>query len=918
MTTTFTGNVILTTSRAVIDRLFFNKTSITVNDIFSSLTEEEVSNSIICSPSRNTNLISFDYNFNGDQKSGHLLKIRFVETGSLFEEYYLNRDIDSEIASDILKGLKDKKNTLGPRNTAAIESSFISRKGLVTSDYIYFSFGVGPNLDDWAGPFMANLVRAEMFIGENGIREIEMTFVAQSGFLMRNILESNRAKQFETAINRYDFITKKQPKPVTPKKVELEADYTFLNTSLSAITSDGKKLFERTLNKDEPIGQLLNSQLLNQNNQRKIIDNFLNNSKQKFNYIGKECHRVITELIRSYIYSLVENGKSIYGYRDPNSTTMTVIAPVRAGNIMVVLPDLSEAIESELLEYFKNKSNLISLYIAFENTNNDQNDKFIYEFNKFLLYVRDILNKYTSFYCQAIMSRRLDAIKIEKELIKGRTSNSDIENNLIGDRRSQNRKAIDSVSGSFEFLGGYDLYAELWDNNRLTEQERSNRYESLDTVDGKGAALDTFAKLVRLHGIELELTVNSNEKDRSLETTTDYYIPLTKFNNAISPLISKLGISYDPIFMVENDIRILNLWKKLKIIDDQNYPVYIFGDSNLINKAIYLSDVRSVEQLVQPSNLLLDDLNKIYFSNTNYRTLFYSVFNDTSFNSSFKEDVFEQDELAIFQDPQTRALTQLGRYPVFRYNVRNPNVLAVSFQNLNAYRAVYDIGFQYKTLGAFVNATSEFYLDSLSSTQVNDFDFLVKYIEAQNAVTLINADFKDILKTVITFFDSDNIPFYFQTDFTDKFGTPIDKNELSTYIAAAIFRKLNGPDVPYIDANDPNELISLQEELRRGLNRFTNFLNIRTLPFFKMSGTKTFAYPALFVGMTNGAGTNEKKSAFFTGLYQINGFRHVITPKDMYSEFSLIKNQDSSIFKNVLDENLNKVDAEPALKPSGP
>jgi hypothetical protein len=67
--------------------------------------------------------------------------------------------------------------------------------------------------------------------------------------------------------------------------------------------------------------------------------------------------------------------------------------------------------------------------------------------------------------------------------------------------------------------------------------------------------------------------------------------------------------------------------------------------------------------------------------------------------------------------------------------------------------------------------------------------------------------------------------------------------------------------------------------------------------------------------MNNGAGTNEKKPAFFTGLYQINGFRHIINTKEMYSEFSLIKNADSSIFKNVLDENLNKVNAEPALDP---
>lgn len=906
MTTTFTGNVILTTSKAVIDKIFFNKNSIPFNIVTNILTETEIQNSIICSPSNNTNLISFDYNFNGDQRSGHVLTIRFVETGSLFEEYYLNRDADSEIAARILKDIKNKNNSakLGERNVAAIESSFINNRKLVTSDFIYFSFGVGPNLNDWAGPFMGNLINCDMFIGENGIREIEMKFGVQPGFLMRNVIETTRAKQFETAINRYEFITRKSIKNPNVQSVTVSSNYTDLKLNLSSLVGALNNLSPSGLSPEERayrIGAGEYAVRVAQGESKtslrrkdKNFQQYLEGISSNLISFSNEIQKTIKFLIINYISSISKENAQITG---------------NTKNVIVLLPNFSESLNKSLTDYLLDNSPLIyNLAIAsagqFGRTSKKEEIRL---YNEYLRSCRDIIIKYTSFFCQLVMSPQLNAVQLENLIDLSRPGNSRIT--TTGGNERFKKRLVEYVGIDFIGSNGYEAIAETWNRE-------SNKFGSNDTtIDGKGAGLDIFSEYVRVHGFEIAIPSNSDERDRSLETTPDYYLPLAKFNKSIGELISKQGYAYDPTFMVENDLRVLSVWKKLGIIADDTKPAYIFGDSNLIQRLIYLSDVRAVESLLQTPQgpIHPDDLQK--FGNPEYRSLIYTLFNEMSFNSSFKEDVFEKDELAIFQDPQVKALTQIGRYPVFRYNVRNPNVLAVSFKNLNAYRAVYEIGFQYKAFLPFINSTSKFYLDSLSGTDVNDFEGLVddcfNYFLESN---LLNSDFKTILQNVLTTFETKFSP----RDFTDKFGTPIEKNDLATFFAAAIFRKLNPPNIPYIDIKDAKELPTLQEELRRGLNRFSNFLNIRTVPFFKISGAKAFGYPSLFVGMNNAAGTNEKKPAFFTGLYQINGFRHVITPKDMYSEFSLIKNQDSSIFKNVLDENLNKVDAEPALNTSGP
>lgn len=890
MTTTFTGNVILTTSKAVIDKIFFNKNSIPFNIVTNILTETEIKNSIICSPSNNTNLISFDYNFNGDQRSGHVLTIRFVETGSLFEEYYLNRDADSEIAARILKDIKNKNNSakLGERNVAAIESSFINNRKLVTSDFIYFSFGVGPNLNDWAGPFMGNLINCDMFIGENGIREIEMKFGVQPGFLMRNVIETTRAKQFETAINRYEFITRKSIKNPNIESVTVSSNYTDLKLNLSSVLPEPEPPNPDYFNTDSNYFYENPEQDKIERDRR--INDYITSISPSLNSFAKEVQKSIKILINNYISAISKQNTQTFG---------------SISNSITILPDFSEALAKELVNSLIKKSYIIS-FLALAVQQNITKDE-VRLYNEYLRGCRDVIIKYTSFFCQLIMSPKLNAVQLESLIDLSRPGNSRIT--TTGGNERFKKKLVEYVGIDFIGKNGYEAIAETWSREKY-------RFGSNDTtIDGKGAGLDIFSQYVRVHGFEIAIPSNSDERDRSLETTPDYYLPLAKFNKSIGELMSKQGYAYDPTFMVENDLRVLSVWKKLGIIADDTKPAYIFGDSNLIQRLIYLSDVRAVESLLQTPQgpIHPDDLQK--FGNAEYRSLIYTLFNEMSFNSSFKEDVFEKDELAIFQDPQVKALTQIGRYPVFRYNVRNPNVLAVSFKNLNAYRAVYEIGFQYKAFLPFINSTSKFYLDSLSATDVNDFEGLVddcyKYFIENN---YLDYDFKNILQNVLITFETKFSP----RDFTDKFGTPIEKNDLATFFAAAIFRKLNPPNVPYIDIKDAKELPILEEELRRGLNRFSNFLNIRTVPFFKISGAKAFGYPSLFVGMNNAAGTNEKKPAFFTGLYQINGFRHVITPKDMYSEFSLIKNQDSSIFKNVLDENLNKVDAEPALNPSGP
>lgn len=207
MSKVFTGNVFISTSRQAIEKLFFSKDKLpTLSDKILTLDDEELKRSLIVTPQRNSNLISFDYSFGSVNSDSNFLQLKFVETDELFEFFYVNKSVASTLLTKLLKELKYYNNTIAGREYKRdIEKSLFDAdaRTILNDGKIYFSFGVGEDLQDWAGPFVANLMGSNLEESADGVREITLKYTTTSPFFLSNMINTELENGLESAINKY-------------------------------------------------------------------------------------------------------------------------------------------------------------------------------------------------------------------------------------------------------------------------------------------------------------------------------------------------------------------------------------------------------------------------------------------------------------------------------------------------------------------------------------------------------------------------------------------------------------------------------------------------------------------------------------------------------------------------------------------
>lgn len=178
MSKVFTTNVFLTSSRKVIDKIFSSQMlSTDFNSLAKNLSRSESEVSVICSPNKNNNLISMSYEFGTEGGNNGVLTLTFLESNSLFEKIYLlSQTEDYQLSLNVSGQGQDPARDVPS---------------------VYVTFGVGNDLNDWAGPFSLRLKSANYEIDSSGNRIITLTYVPILGPIMRNIVQKR--------YNRYDY-----------------------------------------------------------------------------------------------------------------------------------------------------------------------------------------------------------------------------------------------------------------------------------------------------------------------------------------------------------------------------------------------------------------------------------------------------------------------------------------------------------------------------------------------------------------------------------------------------------------------------------------------------------------------------------------------------------------------------------------
>ena len=850
MSKSFTGNVFATTSREAIEKfLNISQYRVPFSDFLTKLTDEQLKRSIICSPGRNNNLIDFEMNY-GFGREGYTYILRFLETGSLFEAQFLNKDVYAETTGKMLLDA----NVPNQKNKIDLDSQIIETYTENSSRDIFIAFGVGDKIDSWAGPFVGTLVKSNFTMAEGGIREITLEFSNQEGKLRRNEIEGSRSKNIYSIMDKYSNIYKN-------KKINLD--------------------FKTVVPYDSIFKESIHTEIVG------LIENYI---KAISNSADKD--------VKDYNY-----------------------------NVIVLLPSIKNLFEKTVNKSAVQKGeveqesiNKIGLVGSKKFTSSDNYGKFVTEYQKL-------------------------QSELERQKVVNQQAYSDASGYNLDFYRSE--KKINPLNAPREV-------SKLFQEEDKTQILQRN----IDVIQKK------YEEEIKLCALQIQLKLNPDSKSTTTESTPDYYVPLANFNNSFRERYGSIPdgtYNYNPVFLIESDLRILNLWHREGFILDPKKQTFIFGDDGMIEDLLYAMNYlkgESVNNIITNRQYISKkDVDKFITGKQNYRRDIYNLLKVNRKNSSFGDVGNTKDELAL--DDFTRGLVKFTDYqdiPIFRHNIANPNVLSLSITNDTSYLDVYRIGYAQKSLIPFITDPSRLNLESLlggnsqkgggyidengdfietsqieanlgryisgtpeqigggttnaigKKKQLNIIDLVQKAVDLDPAISSdINA-----LYTYIKGLATDNATEIYARQMLaqptlqvkDNEGNikivPFGTEKKAAFIAFYIFKMYNKPITPTLEFLNQQELAAFEKDTFERLARTAQTINLKTLPWFSITGFVA-GQQCILIALQNVIGSKEKREAFYNGLYVINGYRHIISPQEMYSEFSISKHPASQVDTNAAD-----------------
>jgi hypothetical protein len=409
--------------------------------------------------------------------------------------------------------------------------------------------------------------------------------------------------------------------------------------------------------------------------------------------------------------------------------------------------------------------------------------------------------------------------------------------------------------------------------------------------------------------------------------------PLLEFTDGL--IGSSEAYAFQMLLIEESDVRMLKEWQRLNLIKDLK-PTVVFGDASFINQYLYRRrDLRAEEPEGAFSlNQFLSDTN--FAENTDleaeakrlegdpneltgdvFEDLRRSAqrFTDSANNRTFininqtKERLKRYNESPVFfhssdsylQDAdyhrtvgQITGIQKVGssfgeipidlqgtKLPVFAYNIKNSNVLDIKgdFKS-GLYGAVIPSVFSRLTPLVEINY-SERNKEKLTEGEISSESAITQIIEEGFTVE----ERRRLLITLV------------ETGLVGAGALKMDEEDLSKTLAI-IFTELQR-----VAPQTTMKYFSLVPEL--AFSEILNYLydkaytvQMRTLPFLHLSYVHNIGQECILVARENeiiqtrdivSRRNLQTNSAFFSGLYKLVGFRHVIRVDDIFSEFVLVK-----------------------------
>jgi hypothetical protein len=399
----------------------------------------------------------------------------------------------------------------------------------------------------------------------------------------------------------------------------------------------------------------------------------------------------------------------------------------------------------------------------------------------------------------------------------------------------------------------------------------------------------------------------------------DVYTPLNTLSKALQTCIESDAGNF--IVTEENDLEMISFFRESGLISSDDERVVVAGLEFQVNEYAYRSLLKSAKFSTKLMN------NPDYGSmpeRGNYDERLDKIFKIKNNSSAFSEKIL-LDELSFKGpgvnkaiDPVLQNLIQKSKLfeedniPIFINNLKNSNVISINIDNVqNPYLLALNVASQTASYNELVLAARKQDDVAKYEKEKSDVEKLIdeatQFIEAGYDLSELTVDnIKEILQDRLLL-NSDDI------QKLRRFGKDaISRTEIENIIsgntdyvktlAAVIYKFLQDKDSLLImhDAYGSETDDFRRSALFRILYKIGSLeIKVRTLPYFNMSSIKNVANQlslliskkviAQISPVNNALKTPEDFLDYFSGIYNIVGFKHVIEEDDMYSEFRLIK-----------------------------
>ena len=668
-------NIIVSRSAEAIEKLFFDeakvgRTSIrdrrltiqNIKNLGTDSTGRELAEDLIITPFNNKEFISFETSLPGGGNV-KFATLKLAETDRILEKFVIPPDgVSNMIASQF----REKAKVLG-----RLTSDLLEQMKLVRPRY-YISFGVGDNISRWAGPFIVDLIDANISITSDGVRQLELGFTPTVESI--KIFTNKVFKDGDSKISIFD---------------NLRATSNFLRVSSEDIFP-----VEKVDPPDFP--QKLES---------------LNSKDDRWNY-------ALRQLIQKYISdrfpSIPRDNILVLFPQDLDGIEDLKIKP--AGDIQSRFRDIVSLYRSKLAQY---GVGIFSLYDDIKEgdevldptkTEITENILIDAERTRAARVARDATDpnippgdRPTS--NDVIVAQKRANENIEKIRSEAKVARSS--------RAEQRRTA--PVGGGVRrvFSREADLFSTLRREKKTAEAEGTNTDEIFETDEYKNIEYITLSMLndVKLNDIDdqvAEVLRPLYTFFRHLREVTDQAMDLTIFE--------------------ENDLKTTRLLSKYGLIEDSTAPVVVLGETSLVTQLLY-EEGRDLPEGLGSTFSVAAEVEEY---ENKWKSFKEDLTRDIQDVRGRSEGITSSYNEQIDFGPYNGFQQQIGYGTfVFMHNLKNSNVLDISVDSSPYRGELINLASEskYKLIDAAIDGNQEIFNNTFSFSAVD------KFIETQK-VTL--------------------------------------------------------------------------------------------------------------------------------------------------------------------------------------